>query len=327
MINSDKLVSSSFHPDKIIMSNRPIHENLDTSFVNLSALVRYLRRRQFVGKINIELSGYEAEILLTDDNELKVQEHDRIAGRIAEGEEALQRLLIRAREPGGIVNVYQMAAQIVSEEIAEEKEIFAAPIMTEVSAPKLFASEAESLKIQNPAKANTSAIPQTEKIAVENGSKKPSVKLPDFPFKLSNQVEHKARRIHLSPQHWQTLLDLTGELLGKIDETLDAAKLDFKSAFDKACVEIADDYPFFCAENNFVYQNGKVTMTEQTAATVFVSGIFEVLRRILDKLGSFPKHSATHKICLENLVELKERRKRFYDKFSITPQIERIVSS
>ena len=71
------------------MNNRPIHENLDTSYVNLSALVRYLRRRQFVGNIRIELSGYEADITLTATNEMRVREHDRIAGRVSEGEEAL----------------------------------------------------------------------------------------------------------------------------------------------------------------------------------------------------------------------------------------------
>ena len=98
------------------MKHRPIHENLDTSFVNLSALVRYLRRRQFVGKVRVELSGYEADIFLGEANHLRALEHDRIAGRIAEGEEALQRILIRSREPGGIVGVFQEVSE--TEEIA-----------------------------------------------------------------------------------------------------------------------------------------------------------------------------------------------------------------
>jgi hypothetical protein len=89
------------------MKSRLIHENLDTSYVNLSALVRYLRRRQFVGNVRVELSGYTADITLTGENHMRVREHDRIAGRVSEGDEALQRLLIRAREPGGIINVYQ----------------------------------------------------------------------------------------------------------------------------------------------------------------------------------------------------------------------------
>ncbi len=94
-------------PTFIQMKNRPIHENLDTSFVNLSSLIKYLRRKRFAGNIRVELNGYEADVLLTADNKMRVREHDRVAGRVSEGEEALQRLLIRAREPGGIINVYQ----------------------------------------------------------------------------------------------------------------------------------------------------------------------------------------------------------------------------
>ncbi len=34
-------------------------------------------------------------------------EHDEISGRIAEGEGALQRVLIRSRKPGGSIDVFQ----------------------------------------------------------------------------------------------------------------------------------------------------------------------------------------------------------------------------
>lgn len=98
------------------MKNRPIHENLDTSFVNLSALLKYLRRREFTGVIKIQLNGYRAEIGLENENRLTVREHDQISGRVGEGEEALQRLLIRAREPGGTINVFQVTeGEFVSE--------------------------------------------------------------------------------------------------------------------------------------------------------------------------------------------------------------------
>ena len=57
------------------MKNLPIHQNLDTAFVNLSALIRYLRRRQFVGQVRVELNGYEADITLDEGNRLNVREH------------------------------------------------------------------------------------------------------------------------------------------------------------------------------------------------------------------------------------------------------------
>ena len=107
-----------------IMKNRPIHENLDTSFVNLSALIKYLRRRQFVGDVRVELSGYDADIELTAENRMNIREHDRITGRVAEGEDALQRILIRAREPGGIINVYQKIEEVEKpEKTADEQAV------------------------------------------------------------------------------------------------------------------------------------------------------------------------------------------------------------
>ncbi len=97
------------------MNFRPVHQNLDTSFVNLSALIKYLRRRQFAGIVRVRLNNYEAEIHITDENQLNVREQDHLSGRVSEGEEALQRILIRSREPGGTVNVFQKVNGKVSE--------------------------------------------------------------------------------------------------------------------------------------------------------------------------------------------------------------------
>lgn len=89
------------------MKKQPIHQNLNTSFVNVGALVRYLRGLQFVGSIRIELSSYEADIIFTDAKTIRAREYDHIAGRISHGEQALQRILIRAKEPHGRIHVYK----------------------------------------------------------------------------------------------------------------------------------------------------------------------------------------------------------------------------
>jgi len=86
--------------------SRPIHRNLDTAYVNLAALLRYLRGRDFHGRIHVLLDEYEADVSLDGESEPRVREIDHAAGREAEGEAALQRLLVRSREPGGLINVY-----------------------------------------------------------------------------------------------------------------------------------------------------------------------------------------------------------------------------
>jgi hypothetical protein len=90
--------------------SRPVYEHLDTTFVNLAALLRYLQQRGFVGRIHVVLAEYEAEVLLDEGGGApRVREVDYATGRRAEGDDALPRLLVRAREPGGLINVYEGA--------------------------------------------------------------------------------------------------------------------------------------------------------------------------------------------------------------------------
>lgn len=88
---------------------RPVHENLDTTYLNLGALLRYLRQREFRGRVHVELDEYAAEVFLRGRDEPRTVEKDYAKGREEEGEAALHRLLVRAREPGGLVSVYEEA--------------------------------------------------------------------------------------------------------------------------------------------------------------------------------------------------------------------------
>lgn len=89
------------------MKKEPIHQNLNTSFVSVRALVRYLRGLQFVGSIRIEWSDYEADIIFTGSQTIRAREYDHIAGRISHGEHVLEHILVRAREPHGRIHVYK----------------------------------------------------------------------------------------------------------------------------------------------------------------------------------------------------------------------------
>lgn len=301
------------------MKNRLIHENLDTSFVNLAALIRYLRRRQFVGNIRVELSGYEADVILTAENGLKVIEHDCIAGRISEGEDALQRLLIRAREPGGIVHVYQKIEETAAAAAAEELE----PLVEK----KLVAAKPRSPFVEKIARPpHLSGDSKVQPQIVDNALLKPKPTLLKVPFELDNDFETKVRQSTFAPSDWQTLLNLTAELLRTVDKLLVEANLDFLSAFEKARAEIADDYPFLNpAADIFSYRDGKLVVREQINVKFFAASINEILRRMLEKLGRNPKFSNIHRIITEKIRALVEERKPLYDKFSITPSLEKII--
>jgi hypothetical protein len=309
----------------ILMKKISIHENLDTSFVNLAALVRFLRRRNFVGNIRVELNGYEAEIMLGDENQIKAREHDRIAGRVAEGEEAFQRLMIRAREPGGSIHVYKF---VPDTETVEQKIQAAAEnangkpfVQKEILAQVPITNGGERKQENN---VQASKNNEGDILPPKNGKA-----LPDnnpLPFELSNRVEEKARQKQLTPQEWQTFMRLTCELLVAIDKSLAAAGLDFTAAFAKARAEISDDYPFLNPSAGvFTYANGRIKMREQTNAKLFAAGINESLRRILEKLGANPKFAEVYRQTAQTILALIHRRKPLYEKFSITPQLEKYL--
>lgn len=305
-------------PENIPMKNRPIHENLDTSFVNLSALIKYLRRRQFAGSIRVELSGYEADVVLSEENHLTVREHDRISGRVAEGEEALQRLLIRAREPGGSISVYQK--QTLTAQAAESQ--------PQQVPPDSFSAAASKISASNGTKDWPAKTAEAETTATKPATPKPALNLPDFPFKLSNNFESKAKQSNLAPEEWQTFLNLMGELLGTIDRTLAEANLNFGNAFRKTCTEVAPDYPFLHHEKEiFDYKHGRVIMRGQISTAIFVAAILEVTRRIMDKLGANATYAEAYRQTTQKILALLRERKPLYDKFSITSPLEKIIGA
>src|SRR5882672_11000898 len=87
--------------------SRVVHENLDTAFVNLWALLRNLSQRGFIGRVRGELKDYTADVFLTGSSTPLVHEVDRAAGTDTLEEAALHRLVLRVRETPGIISVFE----------------------------------------------------------------------------------------------------------------------------------------------------------------------------------------------------------------------------
>ena len=113
-----------------------------------------------------------------------------------------------------------------------------------------------------------------------------------------------------------------------MDRSLSFAELDFEAAFRKVRHEISTDYPFLHpSSEEFDYSNGKIKMTKQMNAKIFVAGISDALRRILDKLDTNPKFARVHHETLQRLVSVANMRAAEYRKFSMTPHIRRILGA
>lgn len=94
-------------PERAGARGRVVHQHLDTAYVNLAALVRHFQQRDFEGRVHIELDEYDADIYLSARAQPRVRERDHVTGRESTGEGALQRVFVRASEPGGLISVFE----------------------------------------------------------------------------------------------------------------------------------------------------------------------------------------------------------------------------
>src|SRR5437016_6442346 len=93
--------------------SRTLYENLDTSFVNLWALLRYLSQRGFVGRVHVELKEYTADVFVNGSSTPLVHELDHATGADVLEEAALHRLVLRARESDGSITVFEGADEAI----------------------------------------------------------------------------------------------------------------------------------------------------------------------------------------------------------------------
>jgi len=94
--------------------SRVLYQDLDTSFVNLWGLLRYLSQQSFVGRVHVELTNYSADVFVNGRETPLVHEIDRAAGTDVVEEAALHRLVLRVRESAGRISVYEGAGEAVA---------------------------------------------------------------------------------------------------------------------------------------------------------------------------------------------------------------------
>lgn len=278
------------------MMKYPIHENLNTSFVNLAALVRYLRSLQFIGTIHIELSSYEADIEFTGTNTMRACEHDHIAGRIAHGEHALQRILIRAKEPGGLIHVFQDTPVETQQKIFVDKSIVAG------------ANHMVSGMADTPARYFGNG---------DNGGSLTSVQEAPVLGQKSNAPLD-------DPENWSELLSLISELLRTVDESLSRSNIHFPDAFRNACGFVSNEHPFLDPDSNvFSYLDGFISVRQRLATDELTAGIIIALGRIMSRLREDAYFGNVYHLTMHRLRVLANRRRQQFEKYSITNKMQR----
>lgn len=280
----------------VLMNKYPIHKNLNTSFVNLSALVRHLRSLQFVGSIQIELSSYEAEIEFAEDGSIKAREQDHIAGRISFGEDALQRIMIRSREPGGVINVYKDATE-------NEKET-------------VFVDEAIAA--------------EARKMAAGPDAVKTGTKMEDF-FTHTSAAESPIPKPAVmfnadTVENWTELVSLMSELMQTIDESFAKGNVNFSELFKNACGFVSFEYPFLDPDTDvFSYADGYISLRQKLGSRDLINGVMAALARIMRRLREDPYFGNVLHLTMHRLRVLANRRKIQFETFGLGLEMQKIT--
>lgn len=91
--------------------DRPLYENLNTSFVHFEELLIDLEARRFTGFVRVAFRGYEGVLFISAGEVLNaVVEREQ---RAASGEIAMAEIVHQARERGGTISVYELAALLL----------------------------------------------------------------------------------------------------------------------------------------------------------------------------------------------------------------------
>lgn len=293
------------------MNSRILYENLDTSFVNLWALVRYLMQRGFVGRVHVTLDGYSADVALNGSSTPMVHETDHATGRDSLEEAALHRLVVRAREPGGTISVYEGAEEAAKVGPQAETTPEAGALERDVAAPPAAVAPEPPASTPDPP-ADMFVLPPAS-VLESAGSK---------------MIAAVAKGTTQKASDWTDLVEISGELIAAIERAATSLGADFAAEFKAVRLELADDYTFLDPSlNRFDYAESKVKVSAKPGAGPYVAAIGESLRRVVDKVAGGDRGGRVRERVALELAMLARKRREALTRFNLDMQLDRIAGT
>lgn len=275
---------------------RVLYENLDTSFVNLWALLRHLSQRAFVGRVHVEMDDYSADVFLTGSNTPLVREVDRTAGTDVLEEAAMHRLVLRARESPGKISVFEGADEAIAVKSATPD------VKAEVVVPPVVESAPATLNatpLVEESQSNTSFSRSTPEVTPES----------------DGMIA------------WSDVLKASGELISGVERALDGAASDFAALFRAARVEMADDYTFLDPTSGLEYSNSVVHLRDELPVNTYVAGLSEALHRVVDKAATGDRARRVRERVALDLSLIARKRREVLRRSGFQAQLDRIAGT
>ena len=278
---------------------RVLYENLDTSFVNVWALLRYLSQRSFIGRVHVELENYSADVFVNGSETPLVHEIDRDADTDVVEEAALHRLVLRVRESSGSINVYEGVSESIP---PQTKSAIEAPSLAEEVAR---AAEPEA------------ATPE----AVESSAGKDeeeTVVAADTVTVVSSA----------NSDEWSETVRVSGELIAGVEHAANSLGADFASLFRETRISLADDYPFLDPmAGQLRYDNSSVTVNGNSQPAGYVAGVSEALRRVIDQIATGERERRTRERIALELARVARKHNEALARSGFSEQLDRIAGT
>ena len=299
--------------------SRVLHENLDTSFVNLWSLLRSLSQRGFIGRVHVELADYTADVYMTGSNTPLVHEIDRAAGTETLEQAALHRLVLRARESSGSISVFEGEDEAVVVRSATTPEAIielGASVSNEEPPP-----DASPQIVDQPAK--------SDPVVAGSGYESESA------FTTTSLAEPAAHQDDSDDSDdsdatidWSEVVKASGELIGGVERALNGAGANFAALFRTTRLELADDYAFLDPmSKSFEYANSLATVTHELPPHTYVAGLSEALRRVVEKVATGDRARRVRERVALELALLARKRKELLTRSGFQAQFDRIAGT
>jgi hypothetical protein len=284
------LDSHRFRIENMSMKNVPprvLYQDLDTSFVNLWGLLRYLSQQSFVGRVHVDLSDYSADVFLDGRETPLVHEIDRATGTDVVEEAALHRLVLRVRESPGKISVYEGADEAV-----------APPQQFSPSAQVPVAATPESMRSSEAKDEDDGATETT--VVHESTPTADAGEIIKLGGELIAAVEHAATA---QAAKFAELFRQTRVALGDDYTFLDPMS------------------------GSLDYKNSSVTIKGEEIPRAFVAGISEALRHVVDQLATGDRARRTRERVALELARVARKNSETIEASGFNEQLDRIAGT
>ena len=127
---------------------------------------------------------------------------------------------------------------------------------------------------------------------------------------------------------WSAIVKVSGELVGGVERALGGAGADFNSLFNRARLELADDYTFLDpTSGQFSYSNSVVTLGSEAPGGSYVIGLTETLRRVVNAVAIGDRARRVRERVALELLSVARKRREIMERSGFLAQLDRIAGT